>query len=592
VIGSILVVSRWYPSFDRPGSGTFVADQVRALHDAGIDLTVVSFEPVVVGSRRDDLARLDALETAWVSVLGTEAALSKPGRWGAGVPVARLPVVQSWRSQTGADTDEIVMRHERPFLAFGRAFAATAARNGRPVEAIHAHTGIPDGMIALRLAEELGVGLVVSEHDSTLPERLADPGTRDAYRALVERAQVTVVSHAFAHRIQAALGAAGLGEHTLQVVPNPVPIATFASTPDSPRDDDELLFVGARRPHKGIDTLLRATAIAASRRPRLHLRLIGASRPEDEAIWIALAESLGIADRVRFEPEIDRAGVAAAMGRAGIFVHPSPWETFGMVAAESLVAGLPVAATPSGGVDEILGATGEAGEVAAESTPEALADAIERLRLRLPEIDRTTLPELVERRFSPSIIAARLLELHATEHERAEARARGQEDASVAASGTTGAVDAHDQAADDGSASSPVAADAFLVVARRPAAAERVDLAAACGPLPATVVGAAALVVKPTIPSGPPPLGQRIATSFRRRVLRQPAERPPDARIAAIRSAWEELAEATAVVVPVDIDDLELARTAFGDALAAHLAPGSLRWMADRQDAASEAMGR
>jgi glycosyltransferase involved in cell wall biosynthesis len=586
VIGSILVVSRWYPSFDRPGSGTFVADQVQALRDVGVDLTVVSFEPVAVGSLRDDRARIDALETAWVSVLETDAALTTPSRWGAGVPVARLPVAKSWRSQTGADTDEIVERYGRPFLAFGRAFAAAAARSGRPVEAIHAHTGIPDGMIALSLAEDLGVGLVVSEHDSTLPERLADPGTRDAYRELVERAQVTVVSHAFAHRIQAALGAAGVGEHTLQVVPNPVPMAMFESIPDSPRDDDELLFVGARRPHKGIDTLLRATAIAASRRPRLHLRLVGASRPEDEAIWIALAESLGIADRVRFEPETDRVGVAAAMSRAGIFVHPSPWETFGMVAAESLVAGLPVAATPSGGVDEILGATGEAGEVATESTPEALADAIERLRLRLPEIDRTTLPELVERRFSPSIIAARLLELHATERERAEVRARDR------AGAPADAVEPHGPSGDGDPASSPTGGDAFLVIARRAAAVERVDLATASGPLRAAVVGPAALARVPTKPAGPPPLGRRIAASFRRRVLRRPPARPPDPRIAAIRSAWDELAETTAVVVPVDIEDLELARTAFGDELAGRLAPGSLRWMADRQDAAIEAMGR
>jgi glycosyltransferase involved in cell wall biosynthesis len=583
VIGSILVVARWYPSFDRPGSGTFVADQVRALRDAGVDLTVASFETVNVMSKRDDRARIDALESAWGSVLGRTTALTTPRTWGAGVPVARLPVVKTWRSQTGADTSEIVEHHARPFLAFGRAFAEATARTGRPVEAIHAHTGIPDGMIALRLAEELGVGLVVSEHDSTLPERLADPGTRDAYSELVERAQVTVVSHAFAHRIQAALGAAGVGEHTLQVVPNPVPIATFETTPDSPRDDDELLFVGARRPHKGIDTLLRATAIAASRRPRLHLRLIGASRPEDEALWIALAESLGIADRVRFEPEADRAGVAAAMGRAGIFVHASPWETFGMVAAESLVAGLPVAATPSGGVDEILGATGEAGEVATESTPEALADAIERLRLRLPEIDRTTLPELVERRFSPSIIAGRLLELHATERERAEARAHDAR--------TLAAVTPAVEADDDGSAPSPAATGAFLVIARRPAVAERVELATGCGPLPTRVVGAAALARAPAA-AGPSPIGQRVATSFRRRVLRRRPARPPDPGVAAIRSAWDGLADTSAVVVPVDLEDIDLARTTFGDGFTDRLAPGSLRWMADRQDAAADAMGR
>ena len=606
MISSILVVARWYPSFDRPGSGTFVADQVRALRDAGVHLTVASFDLVNVASIREDPARIDALESTWAPALTTRAALTTPSRWGAGVPVARLPVVKTWRSQTGADTAEILERHARPFLAFGRAFAAAAARDGRPIDAIHAHTGIPDGMIAMRLASELGVGLVVSEHDSTLPERLADAETRDAYRELVDTAQVTVVSHAFAHRIQAALGAAGLGEHTLQVVPNPVPIDTFAVTEGGPRDDDELLFVGARRPHKGIDALLRATAIAVSRRPRLHLRLIGASLPGDEATWIATAESLGIADRVRFEPETDRVGVAAAMGRAGIFVHPSPWETFGMVAAESLVAGLPVAATPSGGVDEILGATGEAGQVAADSTPEALADAIERLRLRLPDIDRSALPDLVERRFSPSVIAARLLELHAIERDRAQARVQGgptdidavgpAEREGVAPSG--GEPGPHTEPVSPADPGPPADSepdahpDAFLVIARRAAMAGPVALASGSGPLPTKVVSAAALANKPPPAPEPPPFGQRIAASFRRRILRRAPDPPPDPRVVAVRSAWDELAEANAVVVPVDVEDFELALRAFEGGLAEHLAPGSLRWVADRQDAATGAMGR
>ena len=49
------------------------------------------------------------------------------------------------------------------------------------------------------------------------------------------------------------------------------------------------------------------------------------------------------------------------MRRATPFVHPSPHETFGVVAAEALASGLPVAARPSGGVDEIVGRDGRFG---------------------------------------------------------------------------------------------------------------------------------------------------------------------------------------------------------------------------------------
>ena len=99
------------------------------------------------------------------------------------------------------------------------------------------------------------------------------------------------------------------------------------------------------------------------------------------------------------EPPADRAGVAAAMRRAGIFVHPSPFETFGMVAAEALASGLPVAARRSGGVEEILaGQTGGA-ELADGDDPEALADAILRLRSRLAEIDPAAIRATVTGRF-------------------------------------------------------------------------------------------------------------------------------------------------------------------------------------------------
>lgn len=576
---SILVVARWYPSFDRPGSGTFVADQVRALRDAGATVTVASFDLVSVSLSREGHAHIDAAESAWASVLQAGGALTTPYRWGAGVPVARLPVVKTWRSQAGAETMEIVARHARPFLAFGRAFASAAANDGHPIDAIHAHTGIPDGLIAMQLAEELGVGLVVSEHDSTLPERLADPDTRAAYLRLAESAQVTVVSHAFADRIQRALGPAATGDHRLVVVPNPVPMETFARGLGEPRDDDEMLFVGSRRPHKGIETLLRATAVALARHPRLHLRLIGASLPGDEATWISLAESLGIADRVRFEPETDRAGVAAAMRRAGMFVHPSPSETFGMVAAESLAAGLPVAATPSGGVDEILGTTGAGGEIAVDGTPEALADAIDRLRSRLSGIDRSALSEHVERRFSPSVVAARLLELH--EVERGRARARIRPIPSVADDAVLGSSPRPSRTTDP---------SAFLVIVRRAEIAPRVRTAAGCGPLPTRVVGAEVLAVKRTPER--PGLRRRVTNAIRRRVLRRPPARPPDPRIVALRSAWDELPDTGRVLIPVDLEDLETATRAFGDLLPDRLAPGSVRWLADRQDAAAGAVGR
>ena len=120
---------------------------------------------------------------------------------------------------------------------------------------------------------------------------------------------------------------------------------------------EQLLFVCHRKEWKGIETLLRATAIARRSRPSITLRLVGrAPDAVTEARWHGLAAELGISGAVVLREAANRGEVAAAMRKAAVFVHPSPRETFGVVAAEALASGLPVVAADSGGVTEIAGA--------------------------------------------------------------------------------------------------------------------------------------------------------------------------------------------------------------------------------------------
>ena len=306
----------------------------------------------------------------------------------------------------GSEAVEQAARHAAVLAPFGRAHAARAVRAGRPLELIHAHTGLPDGLAALSLASELGLPLVVTEYDSTLPGRLSNEGAAAAYQRLVASAQVVAVSRALADRIGAAMAGSGVPVPALAVLPNLVPLDRFPAPSGEPRDDDELLWVGALAEHKGIETLLRAAAIARARRPALHLRMIGGATAAESARWAALVRELSIGDAVVVEPAAEREAVARAMRHAGLFVHASPWETFGMVAAEALASGLPVAATPSGGVPEIVGSDGSAGEIAAAPGPEALAEAIVALRDRLDAIDRAGLRRDAVARFGPDAVLA------------------------------------------------------------------------------------------------------------------------------------------------------------------------------------------
>lgn len=565
----VLVVARGFPSYDAPGRGSFVADQVRGLVDAGAGVVIASFETVPLrGPEATRIARARAAEAVWVQAVADPAACNRPSALAfGGVPVARLPVPRTWGALDGSEVPEMGERHAVALLAFGRAVAARQAAAGAPFDVIHAHNGLPDGLAAMSLATELDLPLVVTEHDSTLADRLARPEAREAYRRLLHLARVVVVSSAVGDRIARALEAHGSPTPTLEVLPNPVPLDLFPASGAQPRDPDELLWVGARAPHKGFETLLRAVALARTGSPGLHLRAIGPATEADDRRWQALARELGITDAVIMAPAADRPAVATAMQRAGLFVHPSPFETFGMVAAEALASGLPVAATPSGGVEAILGRDGRFGEIAADTGAEALAEAILRLHGRLPAIDRTSLRATIEDRFAPRTLAARTLELYA--------------DARASAVGAIAAGAVPSDAA-PATASDPTPVAGVLVVAGHASAASRLT-ALPSAPIPVRIVG-------PTSPPRPSRLGRLVG-----RATGRTTGEPRSAQAAAIRAARDELARTTRgrlVIVPAEVDDLHDIIGALGPGAASHIAPGSLRWLADLQDAARGPMGR
>ena len=113
--------------------------------------------------------------------------------------------------------------------------------------------------------------------------------------------------------------------------------------------DVDLLFVGQLIRGKGVQLLLRAMARMRTRRT---LDVVGAGNLEGRLR--ALAERLGVADRVRFRGF--QADPQAWMRAAACVVVPSFWqEPYGLVAAEAVSLGRPVVAFAIGGLPEACG---------------------------------------------------------------------------------------------------------------------------------------------------------------------------------------------------------------------------------------------
>ncbi len=149
-----------------------------------------------------------------------------------------------------------------------------------------------------------------------------------------------------------------------------------------------LMFAGRIQPLKAPDVLLRAVRSLLERDPELRPRLVvpvvggpsgtGLEHPESLA---QLADSLGIADVVRFVPPVAQSTLADWYAAATLVCVPSYNESFGLVAVEAQAAGTPVVAAAVGGLGTVV-RDGVSGLLVEGHDPEDYTRAMERIVAR------------------------------------------------------------------------------------------------------------------------------------------------------------------------------------------------------------------
>lgn len=179
-------------------------------------------------------------------------------------------------------------------------------------------------------------------------------------------------------------------------VPRVVPLGLDAASfgPGTPRvapGRPVVGYAGRLASHKGVDVLLDAVAAA----PEFTLRLAGAG-PEEERLR-ARASQLGIAERVIFVGSLSQDELPEFYRSLDVLAVPSlptaGWlEQFGRVAVEAMACGVPVVASDSGALGDVVGG---AGLLVPPGDPDALRAALrgavvpdEAARLRAAGLDR------------------------------------------------------------------------------------------------------------------------------------------------------------------------------------------------------------
>lgn len=146
-----------------------------------------------------------------------------------------------------------------------------------------------------------------------------------------------------------------------------------------------LLFVGRIQRLKGIDILIRAAAELRRDVGRLRVLVVGGSndasgqRPSEEIREMerlrAEVAEFGLEDVVQFVGAVEQVELADYYRAADVTVMPSTYESFGLVAVESMACGTPVVASRVGGLATIV-RDGENGALIPWRDPRLFADRI------------------------------------------------------------------------------------------------------------------------------------------------------------------------------------------------------------------------
>jgi glycosyltransferase involved in cell wall biosynthesis len=334
----VLHLTRDLPPRHLGGISTAVGGLVRASQRAGLAVAALSFD-------------------AW-----------RPTRIGATEPCE--PAVED-----GAD---VLRLTHLDHLAAARAFA----RDCRP-DLLHVHHGML-WPFAASLREALGVPAVKTVHvvqremnalrDST--EQTRSLSGQEAALAAADR--IIVPSRAAAAALAPYGGSVAA---RLRVAPHGIDDspAARASVAARERLDDyaPLLAVGRFDHVKGtgelFDMLLRVLSHIGS----VKAVVVGGvpANLRAELQWRRRWEEQApprLRDRVRFTGWLEPEAVAAEYAAASVVVVPSRFETFGLTALEAMLFGVPVVATPAGGLPEVV-ENGVAGLVAAYADADSLA---------------------------------------------------------------------------------------------------------------------------------------------------------------------------------------------------------------------------
>ena len=169
--------------------------------------------------------------------------------------------------------------------------------------------------------------------------------------------------------------------HSVTVIP--YPLGRFPVAPRKPESfaSGPVMYVGRLEPRKGLVEFVEAVIQVMPDFPQARFEFVGGDTPYRDGLsmrrYLDKRIPRGVRPRFRFRSAVKRSVLAEALARASFAAVPSRWENFPNSCIEAMASGLPVMASPNGGMVEMV-TDGITGWIAASQEPESLAAALRR----------------------------------------------------------------------------------------------------------------------------------------------------------------------------------------------------------------------
>ena len=379
----ILFIPSWYPSSYAPLSGTFFREQAEMFaevgHKVGVLHAIFHHLPSATWLKGPGRSIAMTVENN-LTVVRASKRLFQPG------PLHNIPSV--YRS--------FVQSHKKLALKMYDAYKAVHG----PPDIIHAKATMWGAILAKAIAEREKIPYIVTVHSSIFGRNIVGPRERITATSALESAnRLLSVSGTLANDLERILG---IRASNFTTVPNMIDVEKFPYTPMPENSTFTFGYMANMVPDKGHRTLLKAFKEVKSAR-----LLLAGEGPLQKQLQ-ELTSAYGMDDRVEFVGTVQREKACEFFQEIDAFVHPSRYETFGIVLIEALSTGRPIVATRCGGPNDIV--RKEDGILVDVDDVDGLAEAMRSMTNM--EWDTKLMRDGVESRYTKSAIRTQLLDVY------------------------------------------------------------------------------------------------------------------------------------------------------------------------------------